>query len=305
MTIPNPQGLMYEIISRREEMNLLASRAIGVEVPVFEEMSLPMPKLNPAELGFIRAVSWLYVLYHEAGKVGVGFLAERFPAYYLDPENFLVVHYRVIQSFRTYLQHNLDSKTAHDLEIREACERWLAEKCGTPFPGSEDQWNGCLVSILSEALNFLDALNKCIREIESDESRNMIVQAWIFQLKRYHPPHEFDTLISEVASDMGRGAIDSVRLRLRNYDKWTNDLRQLHGDYEFDVEARKLIEHTLLTETAKISPITGKDVMEAFNVPPGAQVGRLVERGYELYLSDPCTKELLLQRLMQDEVDHD
>ena len=127
-----------------------------------------------------------------------------------------------------------------------------------------------LVSLLSEALSFLDALCQCIRGIENDESQQMIVQEWTIRLRRYHPPYEFDTLISKVASDMGRDTIDPVRVRERYYGKWTNDLSLLQGEYEFDVEARRLIEHTFLTETAAIIPITGEDVMEVFDIPPGA-----------------------------------
>ncbi len=301
MTTPNPHGLMYEIVSRRDEMNLLASRAIGVEDLVFQELSLPMPKFNPAELGFMLAVSWLFVLYHEAGKVGVAFLADRFPAYFLDPQNRLVDHYRVIQHFRTYHQHNLDLSKPHDIEIREVCEKWLAEQCGTPIPGNEVQWNVCLVSLLSEALSFLDALCQCIRGIENDESQQMIVQEWTIQLRRYHPPYEFDTLISKVASDMGRDTIDPVRVRERYYGKWTNDLSLLQGEYEFDVEARRLIEHTFLTEIAAIIPITGKDVMEVFGIPPGPQVGHLLARAHALYQSAPCPRDSLLQLLVQEE----
>ena len=129
----------------------------------------------------------------------------------------------------------------------------------------------------------------------------MIVQEWIIRLRRYHPPHEFDTLISKVASDMGRDSIDPVRVRERHYGKWTSDLNQLQGEYEFEVEARRLIEHTLLTETAAIIPITGKDVMEVFGIPPGAQVGHLLARAHALYQSAPCSRDSLLQLLIQDE----
>ena len=129
----------------------------------------------------------------------------------------------------------------------------------------------------------------------------MIVQEWIIRLRRYHPPHEFDTLISKVASDMGRDTIDPVRLRERYYGKWTNDLSQLQGEYEFDFEARRLIEHTLLTETAATMPITGEDVKEVFSISPGPEVGRLLARADALYQSTPCPRASLLQLLMEEE----
>ena len=60
---------MYQILSRMEETHRVASRLIGTNYGVFEAVSLEMPKFTPAELGFLRSVSWLFVLYHEVGKL--------------------------------------------------------------------------------------------------------------------------------------------------------------------------------------------------------------------------------------------
>ncbi len=70
MQTPSPEGVMYEVTRRIEELNQLASRLNGLQHGVFEPASLNKPKLNPAELGFIQVVSYLYVLYYEVGNVG-------------------------------------------------------------------------------------------------------------------------------------------------------------------------------------------------------------------------------------------
>ncbi len=77
MTTPTADGLMYQIVARVEEINRVASRLTGVDHGVFQAPSLQMPRLYPAELGFLRSVSWLFVSYYEAGKVGVAFLEVR------------------------------------------------------------------------------------------------------------------------------------------------------------------------------------------------------------------------------------
>lgn len=303
MSTSNAAELMYEIICLREEIDRVTSKfngVDGVEKGVFGELSLLAPRLVPAELGFLRTVSWLYVLYNEAGRVNVDYLSERLPAYGLDPDGKLSTHRSIVLQLRTFLQHNLNPAKPQNRRIQEACEEWFREQCGTLVPGADEQWKGCLTGLLSEALNFFKALQECIRCIEQDESREQILQDWDFRRKRYHPSHKFDELISIVSADMGREALDVVRLRKRFYDKWIQELQLLQGNYDFEFEARKLIEDVLLHETTAVLPITGRDIMEAFNIAPGPQVGQLLKRARVLYDADPCSRDDLLEKLRQE-----
>ena len=43
---------------------------------VFTDISLPKPKFSHQEVGFLRIVPWLYVLYYEAGKINVDFICQ-------------------------------------------------------------------------------------------------------------------------------------------------------------------------------------------------------------------------------------
>ena len=276
MSVATPESLMYLILARREEIDRVALGLPHLGFPVFEPVSLNMPKFKPAELGFTRLVSWLFVLFHEVGKVGVGFLGSRFPTYGLDGEGSIRNCPFIVQKLRTFLQHNLDPREKRDSELHQECKDWLQKQCGTPVPGEDGQWERCLFKLLSEALEFMDTLLSVLRCIERDESREEICREWVFRIKRFHPPHSFDKLILEVGADMGRTNIDPVRLRNRYYDKWTQELDLLGADYEFPHEARKLIEHALLTVTSPVLAITGKDIMDEFNIPPSPRVGKLL-----------------------------
>jgi hypothetical protein len=297
MDTPSPAALMYDIVQKQDEIDRLCARLTNGRV-VFADTSLEKPKLKPAELGVLRAVSWFYVLYNEAGKVNVRFLSDRLHVYELDPDGQLSNHLTLVDRLRTYFQHNLDPAKPRDRDIQEFCVRWFTEQCGTSEPNGEDHWLACLRGFLMEALAFVDALSKCIREIERDESREQILQDWEFRRSRYHPPHEFDALIFKVATDMGRSTLDVVRFRKRFYDKWTQELSTLQGDYSFEIEARKLIEYTLLNETLSVLPITGQDIIDAFDeVEPGPKVGKLLEAAKALYEAEPCSREELLEKL--------
>ena len=97
---------------------------------------------------------------------------------------------------------------------------------------------------------------------------------------------------------MGREFLDSVVIRKRFYEKWIQELQMFRGNYSFEVEGRKLIEHALLHETARVLPITGKDILAEFeDVVPGPRVGELLKIAAQSYASAPCSKEELLERL--------
>ncbi len=295
MITQDPESLMYQILDLKEEIDIVASR-LGDFNGVFGTLSLRM-LFTPAELGFLRTVSWLYVMYYEVGKVNVGFLTERFSAYNLNSDEKLSQHLRTVQQLRTFLQHNLDPNEKQNLIIQEACEQWIKDRCGTPIPGDEQQWKICLNYLLDEAIQFFLAIRTCIRSIERDDSHEQIVKEWIFLRNRYHPPYEFDNLISKVAADMGRENLDVVRLRKRFYEEWTKELELLQGNYDFEVEARKLIEHVLLYNMTAVLPITGHDIIKEFNISPGPEVGLFLDRARGLYNAEPCSRDELIKKL--------
>ncbi len=297
MSTRSPQSLMLSIFDLVNEINIVGLRLNPSGAEVFGMVSLSVGNLVPFEFGFLRAVSWLYALYFEAGKVNVEFLLEQLAAYGIDHSENQISHIEIVQQMRTYLQHNLDPTKEQNRTIQYACEHWFLEQCKTPVPTTGTHWRLCLLSILQGALDFLTALRDCIRYIEQDEGCQEILQRWEFRRQRYHPPHEFDRLISIAAVDIGRENIDAVRLRNRYYQKWTKELDVQQGSYDFEVEGRKLIEHALLTEMTPVLPITGKDIIEEFNLAPGPQVGELLKVARKLYTNEPCSRDRLLAKL--------
>jgi len=297
MSTPSPEQLMYRIVGKAEETNTRVIALLSDGPGLFEAISQRMPKFAPAELGFLRLVSWLYVLFWEAGKVSVPFVLKRFEAYSLDSDGKIRAHPTNVQELRTYTQHNLNNEEAHDKRTMGNCHAWFSSQCGTAVPDSEDEWSRCVLALLSESLEFLEVLLNVLRFIEKDESREVICNEWKFRRNRYHPPHQFETLVSTIASDMGHEYIDPERLVRRNYDKWTQSLRAFSSEYIFEVEARKLIENAILADLMNLMPITGEDVIREFNLEPGKLVGRLLAEARELYQRAPCNRTELIDRL--------
>ena len=292
-----PDGLLDDLLQNTAEVNRVAARLNNTDYGVFAPSSLDRPRLHPAELGFIRVSSWLYVQYFEVGKVGVEFLASRFAAYGVDADARSVDHHRLVGKMRTFLQHNLNSLRQRDREIQITCETWLESHCSASLPVTEQEWALCLVAILEEATRFQSTLLLTVRSIEEDESVEQICKDWDFRLSRYHPPHEFDAVVSEVAFDMGRAHLDVERFRARHFDEWTRGLRLLEPEYDFRNEARKLIEQSLIAGSAPVLPITGKDIMAEFALTPGPEIGELLKEARRIFDDGPCSREELLRQL--------
>ncbi len=291
-TAPDHSG-MYELLRLIEQANqLAASLSSGMPV-VFDGVSLETPRLSPPELGCIRVVSWLFVQYFEAGRIGVSFLDGKAFAYGHDPDGSIKKHRQTTQRLRTFLQHNLDSTKPHDRGIQDACRTWFKGKCGTAVPVGDEHWAACLGGIINEAVSGLQVLVRTLRSIEADESCTQICDEWRLRVSRTLAPYQFDELISIVAADMGRPEIDPAALRKRHYDQWVKHLALLNEDADVRLEARKLVENAILTAIPNVLPITGKDLISEFQIAPGPEVGRLLEEAKVL-----CSQ----QRLNRDEL---
>lgn len=303
-----PAALMYDLLLLHEEIDRVvltlhshlpqsaASHSSSV-IMVLGRPSLSMPAVTPAAFGFMRTISWLYVLYFEVARVNVDFLLGRLQAYELDPTDQSISHRRIVQQLRTYLQHHLDITKPHDRLIQEASEQWLYQQCHTHVPVDEQQWEQCLIALLIEARTFLSLLRSCIRYIEQDESREEILRLWHFQHVRYHAPHEFEQVISIAAHDMGRENLDVKRFCTRHYQRWMKELEQLQGDYMFVYEARKLIEEALLNDLTHTLPITGDDIMHVFQLGPGPQIRVLLQQARIFFQEGLWSREAILERL--------
>jgi len=203
------------------------------------------------------------------------------------------------------MQHNLDLTRQRDKIMYSSCQGWFAEICGNKEPNTEQEWNLCLEVMLNGAMRLLQALDLSLESIATDDAIDEILVDWMrFQTKRIEP-HEFDNLIAIAAEDMGRPALDAPKLRKRFYDRWSKELEALSAGFDLEVEARKLIEHTLLNEVSSVLPITGKDILEFFpTIEPGPTVGKYLEKATELYKAEPCDKEVLIDRLRIEVASH-
>jgi hypothetical protein len=294
-----PGALLYKVIKTVDEINHLAMGLLGSEKSLFFPPSLTYPPFEPAEMGFFRSVSWLFTLYSEVGSISIKYLVDQFDAFDLVRDGSIARHPQIVQKLRTFTQHHLDYQKAHDKGIKDDCEKWIEDQCGSKVPGKEEQWAQCLESLLTQAVEFLQALLEVVRRIESDEAREEMCRQWQVRLTRYHAPYEFDEVVSRVAADIGREALDVVKFRKRHYDHWMHELNELELGYDFQSEARRLVEYALLTERAGAPPLDGTVIMAEFGIGPGPQLGDILNFALLSYGANPCNREVLLTRIKE------
>jgi hypothetical protein len=244
-------------------------------------------------------VSWLYALYQELGKPNIDFVKERFSVYSLDTDESQRRHIVTVQSLRTYFQHSLDPLSESDAKTQTTCENWFRKICGIAYPETDDEWLHSIVGILAEASSFLFCTHKCIEAIDLDEAREQILQQWKYRLVRYHPQHEFDRLIAIIAPDLGRDSIKPKNFSNIYYARWLHQLDIL-DTYDFETEARRLIERAILEDTRPRMPITGTDIMNEFSLVPGKKVGDLLKLGTELMDKNPTYSRSELLEMLRE-----
>ncbi len=294
----SPSARLLDIVRSREQVDGLTRALLPSRSPVFGAVSLPLPDVDgAAELAFIRTASWLYVHYFEAGRVGVRFLVHRNPG--RTGQGYGDEHLDVVHALRTWSQHNLEPVSEHDARVAETCSMWFELRSGTRLPRTETHWRALLDALLDEAQVFLNRLLSLLAEIERDDDRDIICQQWEIRLERDWPAHSYHSLITVIAADLGREALNPKAFYDRHGRTIRDGLRLVSEDCDLEAEARKLIERALLTETASLLPITGHDVMEFFATGPGPRVGRLLECARRLYDEQPCDKEALLRRMAE------
>ena len=295
-------GLWYQLLVLHQEVVSRSRQLLGGR-DAFNQVLIRLPHASHAELAFYQTVTWLYALYAEAGRVSFRVLVPRLEVYGLDAGTGNSGHYRDVRDLRTYLQHNLTLTSVQDVKLQERCTKWFVRHCGSAMPGDEEEWRRALLGVVDSSYRFLSSINACVRMIEQDSSREMILEQWIVQLDRHHGIHEYLKVVEAVIHDLGQPWLDAERIANSQYGNWSSQMRSLSGGYVFEFEARRLVEHTIMNDYDLPLPITGSDVMREFGLPPGRDVGRMLRKARSLYRDTPRGREQLICALRQGESD--
>lgn len=286
-----------EVLRSYQDINILARSLLGR--PAFNELHVLLPDPTSPEAGFIRATSWTYTLYFEAGRVSLTFLRRLGEAYALIDREASDQHVEVVRCLRTELHHNLGFADS-DLSTRSAAEGWRRMACGTSLPRTRKQWRDCYTRLVNDSLKFLEAVEEVVRRIESEgDKAQQHIDEWHRRLERNWDAHSFDSLVDNAKYRLAREAMNTVAFRNRHVDKWRRHLELLEDGFDFEFEATRLIEKTLLDEDGVLLPITGRDLVEQLSVKRGPIIGALLEEARRHFEVAHCSKDELISYLIE------
>ncbi|MCE7915800.1 MAG: hypothetical protein DYH15_14330 [Nitrosomonas sp. PRO4] len=283
-------------VERLKNVINLDAHSIGKENLVFREIHNTPSSFTCFEAGFLKILSWLYMLYYESARGEIEFIIEKFPLYKIDSGGNSLSHYKDIRTLRTAFQHNFDPNANRNTTLRTTTEKWFIKAAQKNLPETNDDWEKSLIKILVDSAMFLTDLHNIILLMKNDDFKDKLVEDWNKKSSRNFQSHDFDPVIQIVLQEFGMIHFDSLRFRKQNSDLWIQELRQLTGNFDFSAEARKLIERDILTKP--VLPITGSDIIEIFGIQPGLRVKETMELARKIYLHQPCNREELIKKII-------
>ena len=233
------------------------------------EISLPLPSDFGDELAFYRLVNWGYVLVQEAAKIPLAFLTNLPP---LKADNSFR---KEVSRLRTYVAHNLDTKSTRDQKTYAFVHLWFKEACGRGTPNSAAHYGDCCAYL---AGRFQEALNGAIEAcdlLDDPEDGPRLVADLKDRIDLAWEAHRFDPMVAECATRLGNPGLDLLAIRSKHLDKWRRVLAEAdENERERVLEQR--IEADLLEAIGDILPQTIRKNLQRVAASADATVAALL-----------------------------
>lgn len=289
-------GLIDDLKSAIESLNDTSVDLLKGGNKLLKSLSLPAPKKACSELVFLRSVFWLSALFNECGGRALKFCMRQ--SQFGDANERQKSFLLELRSLRTQAAHNLDTALTCDVTTDTICRNWFKRVCRTDSPFNDKQWNECSMEILTGASELLLKLQAFLNFLKNSAESDLLQEGLQMAVSAEISPYAFDNIVSSVADDLGRSELNLAKFRADHLKRWIEALEKLTEGYDFHFEARRLVERSFL-ENPERPPITGRDIIELLDVPPGKEVGRLLELANRLFLEGCREREALLNRLRQ------
>lgn len=91
----------------------------------------------------------------------------------------------IIQSFRTYLAHNVDYRNANE-EDKVKVERWFSQLIGKKAPENADQYEKPLEEMIKNGEECIKLLNGFVDEVSNHARKNEIIAEWVELIFKFY-----------------------------------------------------------------------------------------------------------------------
>jgi hypothetical protein len=252
----------------------------------FRDRSLSPPTRGCSELVFLRSIFWLHGLFHECGGRPLRYCLRQ--SQFQDTEGKGRNYLEELSALRTDAAHNLDQSSERDKATAFICQQWFLKTCQKTPPMPDECWSSCTLALLSGAYTLLERVNAFLSKLKTLDNADLLVEELQRSIVGQVPPYIFDEIVSSVADDLGRSRTDLIKFRVDHFSNWITALDRLTEGYDFQHEARRLVEESFLASPEK-SPVSGRDIITELGIPAGKEVGSFLlhaQRIYEGGISD-------------------
>ena len=281
---------------RVNEVESSAEALLGEDCSFFQSLSLRPPQLGCAELVFLRAIFWLQGLLHECAGSPIRSCLRQ--TQFSDSEGQGLLYLEELRALRTHAAHNLESTSESDKRTEFTCLQWYRRVCRSTPPMCDDAWNQCTLALVSGADGLLRKIYEFLYRLKAMSENDFLVEEIRRAAVGQITPYAFDSIVASVAADLGRSSMNLEKFRASHQKPWIESLGMLREGYDFQHEARRLVEESFLASPEK-SPVSGCEIITQLRVPQGEGVGKLLKIAQQLFESGIRDKAQILERLRE------
>jgi len=281
---------------RVNEVESSAEALFGKDCLFFQPLSLRPPHRGCAELVFLRAIFWLQGLLHECAGSPIRSCLRQ--TQFSDSEGHGLLYLDELQALRTHASHNLDPSSGSDKKTEFTCLQWYRRVSISTPPMCDDAWNQCALALIAGADGLLQKCCEFLCRLKSMSDNNFLIEEIRRAAEGQITPYAFDSIVSSVAADLGRSGTNLDKFRASHQKAWIESLGMLREGYDFQHEARRLVEESFLANPEK-SPVSGFEIITQLRVPQGERVGKLLKVAQQFFDSGIRDKTQILERLRE------
>lgn len=206
--------MTFEDVNRDAQMlaGLMENRAGR---SLIATVTVPKPEEPLGELHFVRLVNWGYVFFTEAGNTVFKELARFLKSTRLDLSRTYQDGKRDIEALRTSLAHNLPDDDLKNERTKRVAEAWMLQN------GGLYNWPSHCTGLLQTLHMMLSALRESFLKLCGgvDDARTGLEQL-LMAVDKAWPPHLFDSLVADIAREIGLPPFDAVAFRKPRQEQW-------------------------------------------------------------------------------------
>lgn len=248
-----------------------------VAVEALDDLNIRPPSGDVDEASFLRLTAWCFSLLFEAGRYSIPFLLDLNVGGALQSSQQHKNTRQNVQRLRSFVSHNLGFDDRHDMAVRKQVSDWFVETCGSALPASKEDWAKCFSRLSRDVREVVRHCSATLSSVLSTpEDRDLIIEDLRRRLKRILKPHEFDQIVEDSAARLGE-RINSRAFRDTHIGSWQRYLATLPDDADPKPELERLIDGQVADHFRSQLPVRAQEIMDAFELEPGPEVGQAIE----------------------------